>query len=129
MIREGLRLTRSESVTVQHCPADPCRSRFGKRIPGLNKSFQSDWIALTPPKFGSCKRGTPNFRSAVYLSHIDITMPEGGEAAARQFYGGHLGLREITKPEWLRGRGGLWFDAGGIHLHVSVEKERSEPDR
>jgi len=65
----------------------------------------------------------------VYLSHIDITMPEGGEAAARQFYGGHLGLREITKPEWLRGRGGLWFDAGGLHLHVSVEKERFGPDR
>ena len=56
-------------------------------------------------------------------------MPEGGEAAARQFYTGHLGLRELTKPESLRGRGGLWFDAGGLHLHLSVEKERSGPDR
>jgi catechol 2,3-dioxygenase-like lactoylglutathione lyase family enzyme len=65
----------------------------------------------------------------VYLSHIDITMPEEGEAAARHFYTGHLGLREILKPESLRDRGGLWFDACGLHLHISVEKERSGPDR
>jgi catechol 2,3-dioxygenase-like lactoylglutathione lyase family enzyme len=66
----------------------------------------------------------------VYLSHINITMPEGGEAAARRFYAGHLGLRELPKPESLRDRGGLWFDAGGLHLHLSIEEKRSEqPDR
>ena len=65
----------------------------------------------------------------MYLSHINITMPKGGEAAARLFYTTHLGLRELPKPESLRAGEGLWFDAGGLHLHVSVEEERCGPDR
>src|SRR5262245_12778852 len=65
----------------------------------------------------------------VYLSHINITMPKGGEAAARLFYAGQLGLRELPKPESLRAREGLWFDAGGLHLQLSVCKERSVADR
>jgi catechol 2,3-dioxygenase-like lactoylglutathione lyase family enzyme len=63
------------------------------------------------------------------LSHINITMPKGSEDLARAFYGGLLGLVEIPKPEALRGRGGVWFDAGGLDLHVSVEEGRGEGDR
>jgi len=55
-------------------------------------------------------------------------MPKGGEAVARGFYGGHLGLREIPKPEPLRVRGGVWFDAGGLDLHLSVEEQRLGAD-
>jgi catechol 2,3-dioxygenase-like lactoylglutathione lyase family enzyme len=62
------------------------------------------------------------------LSHVNVTMPKGGEAVARAFYTGHLGLREIPKPEPLRGRGGVWFDAGGLDIHISVEDPRSSPD-
>ena len=62
---------------------------------------------------------------SLYLSHINIPMPKAGEAAARRFYTGHLGLREIARPECLRAEGGVWFDAGGLHLHLSVEEERS----
>jgi catechol 2,3-dioxygenase-like lactoylglutathione lyase family enzyme len=62
------------------------------------------------------------------LSHINITMPKGREEAARAFYAGLLGLREILKPEPLRDRGGVWFDAGGLDVHVSVEKNRKGPD-
>jgi len=65
----------------------------------------------------------------MYLSHINITMPKGGEEAARKFYTGHLGLRELRKPEPLRARGGVWFDAGGLHLHLSVEDERAGADK
>jgi catechol 2,3-dioxygenase-like lactoylglutathione lyase family enzyme len=54
------------------------------------------------------------------LSHINITMPKGGEDMARSFYTGLLGMREIPKPEPLRVRGGAWFDAGGLDVHVSV---------
>ena len=58
------------------------------------------------------------------LSHVNITMPKGREDIARSFYGGLLGLREIPKPEPLRGRGGVWFDAGGgLDLHVSAVEE------
>lgn len=62
------------------------------------------------------------------LSHINITMPKGGEEAARRFYGELLKLPEIPKPEAIRGRGGVWFDAGGLDVHVSVEESRSGRD-
>src|SRR5215469_6953014 len=62
------------------------------------------------------------------LSHINVTMPPGNEDQARSFYAGLLGLREIPKPESIRSRGGVWFDAGGLDLHVSVEEQRAGPD-
>lgn len=55
-------------------------------------------------------------------------MPKGGEDPARSFYAGLLGLQEIPKPEPLRVRGGVWFDAGGLDVHVSVQEQRGEPD-
>ena len=55
-------------------------------------------------------------------------MPKGSEETARSFYGKLLGLPEIPKPESLRGRGGVWFDAGGLDVHVSVEENRSGLD-
>ncbi len=55
-------------------------------------------------------------------------MPKGSEAIARSFYGGLLGLPEIPKPEPLRVRGGVWFDAGGFDVHVSVEEQRPGED-
>jgi catechol 2,3-dioxygenase-like lactoylglutathione lyase family enzyme len=50
-------------------------------------------------------------------------MPAGGEERARAFYGALLGLPEVPKPEALRGRGGAWFDAGGLDIHLSVSAE------
>jgi catechol 2,3-dioxygenase-like lactoylglutathione lyase family enzyme len=58
------------------------------------------------------------------LTHVNVTIPKGGEGAARAFYVGLLGLREIPKPEPLRQRGGVWFDAGGLEVHASVEDQR-----
>ena len=55
-------------------------------------------------------------------------MPKGGENIARSFYAGLLGLREIPKPAPLRVRGGVWFDAGGLDLHISVEDQRGGAD-
>ena len=57
------------------------------------------------------------------LTHVNVTIPSGGEEAARSFYGGLLGLREIPKPEAIRARGGVWFDAGGLHVHLSAIDE------
>jgi catechol 2,3-dioxygenase-like lactoylglutathione lyase family enzyme len=62
------------------------------------------------------------------LSHVNITMPPGTEATARVFYGKLLGLKEIPKPESLHSRGGVWFDAAGLDVHVSVEENRFGPD-
>ena len=64
----------------------------------------------------------------MHLSHINVTMPKGSEDTARSFYSGLLALREIPKPESMRARGGVWFDAGGLDIHVSVEDQRSGVD-
>ena len=58
------------------------------------------------------------------LSHVNITMPKGCEEPARAFYAGLLGLREIPKPPSIRLRGGVWFEAGGIDLHISITEQR-----
>lgn len=57
------------------------------------------------------------------LDHMQLAMPAGAEDAARAFYGQLLGLREIAKPEALRGRGGCWFALPGAQLHLGVEAE------
>ncbi len=50
-------------------------------------------------------------------------MPQGGEDQARAFYGGLLGVPEIPKPEALQPRGGVWFEAGTLRLHLGVEAD------
>jgi catechol 2,3-dioxygenase-like lactoylglutathione lyase family enzyme len=50
-------------------------------------------------------------------------MPPGVEPAARRFYGELLGLREVTKPSALAGRGGCWFAGpAGVPVHLGVEE-------
>jgi catechol 2,3-dioxygenase-like lactoylglutathione lyase family enzyme len=49
-------------------------------------------------------------------------MPEGEEAAARWFYGTLLGLKELAKPEPLASRGGCWFEAPGVYLHLGIQE-------
>ena len=53
------------------------------------------------------------------LDHVGITIPVGGEDAAREFYSGTLGLNETPKPATISARGGLWYllpDGRMLHL-------------
>lgn len=50
-------------------------------------------------------------------------MPPGGEAAARAFYDGLLGIPEIPKPPNLAIRGGCWFETTGVKIHLGVEQD------
>ncbi|HEY1064496.1 MAG TPA: VOC family protein [Pirellulales bacterium] len=55
------------------------------------------------------------------LDHIQLAIPAGGEAKARDFYGSVLQLTELQKPEPLRRRGGVWYlldDERQLHLGV-----------
>jgi predicted enzyme related to lactoylglutathione lyase len=61
----------------------------------------------------------------VGLDHVQVAAPVGSESAARQFYGGLLGLAELQKPEALRDRGGAWFACGSHQLHVGVTQDFS----
>jgi catechol 2,3-dioxygenase-like lactoylglutathione lyase family enzyme len=55
------------------------------------------------------------------IDHVQIAAPPGAEPAAREFFGGLLGLEEVEKPASLRGRGGAWFQLGAQQLHVGIE--------
>lgn len=55
------------------------------------------------------------------LHHIQLAMPEGGEAEAEAFYAGALGLSVVAKPAALAGRGGLWLERGALRVHLGVE--------
>ena len=59
----------------------------------------------------------------VGIDHVQLSMPPGGEAEARRFYGSVLGLREVAKPAELAGRGGCWFAgrAIGVAVHLGAE--------
>ncbi len=57
-----------------------------------------------------------------YLDHLQLAMPPGQEAAARAFYEGLLGFREVAKPAALASRGGCWFE-GPVALHLGVEAD------
>ena len=56
------------------------------------------------------------------LDHILLAMPAGREADARKFYQGILGIPEAVKPPELAARGGCWFEAGELKVHLGVEK-------
>jgi catechol 2,3-dioxygenase-like lactoylglutathione lyase family enzyme len=57
------------------------------------------------------------------LDHVQLAVPAGGEALAREFYSGVLGLKEVTKPANLAKRGGAWFEGGTLRVHLGVEAD------
>ena len=59
----------------------------------------------------------------VGIEHVQLAMPPGGEQTARAFYTGLLGLHERAKPAELAARGGCWFEAPGVKVHLGVEAD------
>ena len=57
------------------------------------------------------------------IDHVQLAMPPGGEAAARAFYAGILGIPERAKPPHLARRGGCWFERGALKVHLGVEAD------
>lgn len=57
------------------------------------------------------------------LAHVQLAMPPGEEDRARAFYRDVLGLAEVPKPADLAARGGVWFEAGTLKLHLGVEQD------
>ncbi len=55
------------------------------------------------------------------LDHVQLAMPPGGEASAREFYATLLGLSESPKPQPLQSRGGCWFSGTNTELHLGVQ--------
>jgi catechol 2,3-dioxygenase-like lactoylglutathione lyase family enzyme len=57
------------------------------------------------------------------IDHVQLAMPPDEEEAARHFYSGLLGMREVAKPAELAKRGGCWFESGTVQVHLGVEKD------
>lgn len=56
------------------------------------------------------------------LHHVNVTVPVELEAAARDFYGSILGLKQVPKPAAAR-QSGAWYQIGANQLHLSVADE------
>ncbi|MEV0777731.1 VOC family protein [Streptomyces sp. NPDC050433] len=55
------------------------------------------------------------------VDHVQLAAPAGSEDALRTYYADILGMTEIPKPPALAARGGCWFEAGAVQLHLGVE--------
>ncbi|MDF2680963.1 MAG: glyoxalase [Brevibacillus sp.] len=55
------------------------------------------------------------------IDHVQLAAPAGCEEEARRFFGDLLGMTEVTKPEKLKVRGGVWFQCGPQMIHIGVE--------
>ena len=59
----------------------------------------------------------------VAVDHVQLAAPAGSEDALRAYYVDTLGMTEIPKPAVLAARGGCWFGAGAVQLHLGVEAD------
>jgi len=57
------------------------------------------------------------------MGHVNVTVPNAQEAAAKHFYADILGLQHVPKPEGTRQNSGAWYRLGAIQLHLSIEDD------
>jgi catechol 2,3-dioxygenase-like lactoylglutathione lyase family enzyme len=63
------------------------------------------------------------------VDHILLAAPPGSEDRLRAYYADVLGMTEIPKPPALAVRGGCWFGAGDVILHLGVERGFRAPKK
>lgn len=63
------------------------------------------------------------------IDHVQVAIPPGGEDKARLFYRDILGLAEVPKPPAQAARGGAWFEAGAVKVHLGVEQDFRANDK
>jgi hypothetical protein len=57
------------------------------------------------------------------VDHVQLAAPPGSEDRLRAYYADVLGMTEIPKPPVLAARGGCWFQAGAVQLHLGIEAD------
>ncbi|MER6421819.1 VOC family protein [Streptomyces sp. NPDC001137] len=55
------------------------------------------------------------------VDHVQLAAPPGSEDRLRAYYVDVLGMTELPKPPVLAARGGCWFRAGAVQLHLGIE--------
>jgi catechol 2,3-dioxygenase-like lactoylglutathione lyase family enzyme len=56
----------------------------------------------------------------VGVNHVQVNVPTDALEAAREFYIGFLGLREISRPTTFNSAG-IWMNAGSFEFHIGTE--------
>jgi catechol 2,3-dioxygenase-like lactoylglutathione lyase family enzyme len=59
----------------------------------------------------------------VRLDHVQLAMPAGREDEADAFYRDLLGFDVLPKPPLLAARGGRWYAAGDVQVHLGVDAD------
>ncbi|MFJ7078388.1 glyoxalase [Streptomyces sp. NPDC098781] len=57
------------------------------------------------------------------VDHVQLAAPPGSQDLLRTYYVDVLGMTEIPKPPALAARGGCWFQAGTVQLHLGIETD------
>ena len=55
------------------------------------------------------------------VNHVQVNVPRESLAAARDFYIGFLGMKEISRPGSFSSPG-IWMHAGTFEMHIGVEE-------
>lgn len=58
--------------------------------------------------------------SVIGVNHVQVNVPLESLAAARAFYVGFLGLKEVARPSVFKSKG-LWLNAGCFEIHIGLE--------
>ncbi|WP_128431432.1 VOC family protein [Streptomyces cyaneus] len=56
------------------------------------------------------------------VDHVQLAAPRGSEDRLRAYYVDVLGMTEVPKPPVLAARGGCWFQAQSVQLHLGIEE-------
>jgi catechol 2,3-dioxygenase-like lactoylglutathione lyase family enzyme len=65
--------------------------------------------------------GSKQQRMNARIHHVNVTVPKDKADAAKHFYSVVMQLKEVSKPEESRGRGGAWYQLGEVQLHLSIQ--------
>ena len=87
------------------------------------EAVPGDAAASGAPASGAPTSGAPTAGTIEALDHVQLAAPPGSEDALRAYYAGTLGMTEIPKPPVLAARGGCWFSAGSVVLHLGIEED------
>jgi catechol 2,3-dioxygenase-like lactoylglutathione lyase family enzyme len=66
---------------------------------------------------------TPTKGRVARLDHVQLAMPAGQEDVADAFYRDLLGFDVLPKPPRLAARGGRWYVAGDVQVHLGVDPD------
>jgi catechol 2,3-dioxygenase-like lactoylglutathione lyase family enzyme len=97
----------------------------------------TDWEAPTltaqPKEFAQSAFANLQFNAhcgpVQAIDHVQVAIPIGGEKVAQGFYRDLLGLTEVAKPPAMAARGGAWYEAGSVKVHLGVELDFRANDK